>query len=613
MLHFYDFEIFRKLWTVTIINPQRHMETVIVNDRAKLEAYYEEYKEEIFVGYNSTRYDQWIMKAILCGFNPKDMSDWIIQQDRKPHLFSDLVRKKYPIINYDVLKKGDGGLKTLEAYMGNDIRETTIPFDYEGDFTPEMIEEVLTYNRHDVIQTMEVFMRRRPDFLAQSALLETFELPRAYIGKSKAQLASEILEARRVKYNDDWDIRIPPTLQLSKYRYVADWFLNSDNYDYEYVEIVDEYEDEEERRKRPKKCLETLVGGVEHLFAWGGLHGAIKKYSYICGAHEVLLMADVDQLYPSLMVNYGLLSRAVREPEKFKGILATSLRLKAQKRKKERQPYKDICNITYGAMGDKTNNMYDPLHMKLVCVFGQLLILDLLEKVESFVDIIQSNTDGILVKMNRNDRERFDSILREWEERTMLKLSFDEFKSIYQGDVNNYVAVDFNGGYKAKGSYVKELSDLDNDLPIVNRAIKEYILHGVHPYTTIMQCNDMIQFQKVVKVSRKYSHGIRNATFSKVRERDAKGRLKYRNVWNGDGERLNDKTFRVFASKRPEDGSIRKMKAGGKAPEKFANTPDKCFIWNESVNGRTIPPYLDKEWYVELALKRLDKKFGVTA
>lgn len=577
MLHFYDFEVYPKLWTVTIINPVRRTETVIVNDREKLEAYYNEFKDEIFIGYNSREYDQWILKAILCGFNPKEMNEWIVvkgvDENGKPYRrrgyeFSDVTRNSFPINNYDLIK-GHDGLKTLEAFMGNDIRETDIPFDYDGEFTPEMIELVLKYNRHDVLQTMEVFKYRRQEFDAQLALLDTFGLGRGNIGNTQAQLAAMILGARSVELDDEWDIRLPDTLKLDKYRHIADWFLDPANHD----------EDSE---------LETEVAGVPHVFAWGGVHGAIKKYTHTCDDDEVMLMVDVDQLYPTLMIEYGLLSRAVREPERFKTILDTSLKLKAEKRKKEREPYKRICNITYGAMGDRFNRMYDPLHRKLVCIYGQLLLLDLIEKIEPICELLQSNTDGILLLLKRRDVEELKRIVGEWDARTRLHMSYDEFRKVFQGDVNNYVAVDVGGGMKSKGSYVKDLGPLDNDLPIVNRAIKEYLVNGVHPRETVMASNDLIDFQKVVKVSNKYAYATLN------------------------GERLMDKTFRVFASRRRNDGLICKVKTEGANPEKFANTPTRCFIWNDSVTGIAVPPYLDREYYVELTETRLREKFGVT-
>lgn len=99
-------------------------------------------------------------------------------------------------------------------------------------------------------------------------------------------------------------------------------------------------------------------------------------------------------------------------------------------------------------------------------------------KLEAHCEIIQSNTDGILIKMSSlNDFELIDDICFEWEERTHMELEFDHFTHVIQKDVNNYILVnDRKNIYKSKGTYVKKLNDLDNDLPIVNKAVVNYFI-----------------------------------------------------------------------------------------------------------------------------------------
>ena len=80
---FYDFEVFKYDWLVCFMNTKTQSKNYIVNDSVKLKDFYKEHKNEIWVGYNSRTYDQYILKAILCGFNPYEMSDWIINKKRK--------------------------------------------------------------------------------------------------------------------------------------------------------------------------------------------------------------------------------------------------------------------------------------------------------------------------------------------------------------------------------------------------------------------------------------------------------------------------------------------------------------------------------------------------
>lgn len=566
MMNFYDFEVFSQDWLVVIINPVEQTETVIINDRERLMEYYEIHKNEIWIGYNSRNYDSVILKSILLGFNIKPINDAIIFQGLKEWQIDHRL-KNIQLFNYDCFILNTG-LKQLEAFMGNDIRETSVPFDIDRKLTPEEIEQTVKYCRHDVEQTIEVFIRTKSKFDAQIDLIKTFNLHLSCVSKTLAQLAAIILGARKRDFYDEWEIRIPDTLRLEKYRFIADWFLNPVNHNYD-------------------KTLECDIAGIPHTIAWGGLHGAIDKYIYTCKEDEMFVMADVDQLYPTQMTRYKLLSRAVRDYKKFENILATSLRLKAEKKKKERQPYKDICNIAYGAEGDPFNPMYDPLHRNLVCVFGQVLVIDLIEKLEPFCELIQSNTDGILIKIKAKDFDRLDDAVYDWEQRTGLHMSFDSYKTVYQGDVNNYLIIDYDGHYKSKGAYVKELSELDYDLPIVNEAIVKFLTEGIEPKETVNACDDLKKFQKVVKVSSKYKYGWHN------------------------GEIQTDKTYRVFASLDPYDTYVGKIKTEGAKPEKFANTPEHCFIENGNVNGVKVPGKLNKSWYIELAEKRIREKFGM--
>jgi DNA polymerase len=79
---------------------------------------------------------------------------------------------------------------------------------------------------------------------------------------------------------------------------------------------------------------------------------------------------------------------------------------------------------------------------------------------------------------------------------------------------------------------------------------------------------------------------------------------------NYGNERYDNKCYRVFASKRVTDGRLLKCD-GVRNPAKFGNTPDKCFIENNSLRGKSIKDYpLDVEWYINLAKKRLED-FGI--
>ena len=554
---FFDFEVFIHNWMVVFIEHESKVKNVIIDNTDELKTFYDSNKDNIFCGYNSRNYDQYIFKGILKGMNPFSISKQMIEEDKKGY---HIVTKsnEIPFINFDV-STGFHSLKQLEGFMGSKIKESSVPFDIDRKLTEEEIQEVLEYCTHDVEQTIEVFNKRREEFDSQLSLIEAFDLPMEMFNKTKAQLSAHILGTERKDGRDDeFKLTIPDTLRISeKYQYIVEWYKNPINMNY-------------------KKSLIVNVANVPHVFAWGGLHGALPNYI----GDGIILCLDVASLYPSIMIEYGFLSRNVTEQGKYREIRDTRLRLKAEKNPKQ-APLKIVLNSTYGAMKDKQNALYDPLMANNVCIAGQLLLLDLIEKIEDHCELIQSNTDGLFLKVK--DMETVDlikSAAKEWETRTRLDLEWDIFSKIYQKDVNNYIIINAEGKYKSKGAYVKKLNDIDYDLPIVNKALIDYFVYNKPVEETIVECNQLREFQKIVKISKLYNYAL-----------------------HGDN-RINEKVLRVFASNDPLDAGVFKVKGEDKI-EKLANTPECCFIYNDEVNAVDIVSKLDKNYYVEVATKRL--------
>ena len=564
MLNFYDFEVFEYDWLVVIINPIEKTVTKIVNDAKALEKYFNDHDQEIWIGYNNRRYDQYIMKGILLGMNPKKINDWIIV-DKKPGWQYSSLFNTINMINFDTMLRMDTGLKSLEAFMGNNIRETSVPFDIDRKLTDEEIEQTFFYCNHDVEQTIEVWLARKAEYDAAMGLVKIFNLPLSYMGKTGAQRVAKILGGKGRKFDDEFEFPIVNTLRLKKYRAVRDWYRNPENHDY-------------------KKKQKVTIAGIEHTLAWGGLHGAIKKYY----GEGIYLMADVTAYYPSLQERYKFGYRNMANPENFEKIHGENLRMKATGNKVARLPYKIADNAISGQLKDQYSPLYDPRENNAICVNGQLLLVDLIEKLEPHIEkFIQSNTDGILIKLKSiDDYDLIDDIVWEWEDRTGMRMGFDIYTKVFQKDVNNYLLVAPDGKTKTKGAYTKALSSVDYDLPIINKAMVDYMTNGTPIEKTIRDCNELIMFQKVVKLSGKYWRAWHNGKF------------------------MAEKCYRVFASKDRNETCIGKCKQSGATIEKFANTPEHCFIDNGSIKGKKCPDYLDVLWYINLAKERLSQ-YGV--
>ena len=631
---FYDFEVFKYDWLAVFIDVTTKEKHVIINDPDKLTKLYEANFKDIWVGYNNKHYDQYIMKGIMLSMDPKQINDWIIVQGKEGWQFSKAFNR-VPMINYDVMPNPPVGLKTLEGFLGSNIKETDVDFRINRKLTPLEIDQTIFYCTHDVEETIKVFLEKIDDFNAMLGIVHAFPYVGGNrpaitcIGDSEARITAKVLDCVKQDFNDEFEYFVLPCVKLGKYRYVQEWFEHAAaDCRKEMIQMQrDPKVAIQERYKYDpddqfwfsqffyKRSLETMVAGVPHTFGWGGLHGAPDKPVHMTGR---ILHVDVGSYYPSMLIAWALITRAARRPEQYKNVYDTRMALKRAHKKKEQAPYKKILNAASGAMKDKTNPAYDPRNNNCMCINGQLMLLDLIEKLEVIpgFELIQSNTDGLIIRIP-DTQEAFDmvdDICFDWEtrcstDRCQILLGLDMISEIYQKDVNNYLWKNSDGEVERIGKYLKKLSNVDNNLPILNKALVDYMVDKVPVEQTIRQCTDLIQFQNLVKLSDKYNHVEHEhcqPTVTQTGKRVIKELLTYDKT-----ETYTYKSYRVFASADIQDGRL--LKCGGKRgkPEKFADTPDHCFICNDDVTDMRVLPKLDRQWYIDLAKKRL-KQFGVT-
>lgn len=621
---FYDFEVFKYDWLAVFVDVTRKEEKVIVNNPDELKALYEANSNDIWVGFNNRHYDQYIMKGILLGMNPKKISDWIAVEHKEGWQFSRAFNQ-IPMINYDVMPNPPIGLKTLEGFLGSNIKETEVSFDIDRKLTKKEIEQTIFYCRHDVEETVKVFLQKIDDFNAMYGIVKAFDLPLSCIGDSEARITAKVLGCVRQEYEDEFDYFYMPCIRLNKYKCVQDWFeqkrLEALSLDLAHAS------DYEKKAWYKKQSFEIEVAGIPHTFGFGGLHGADGKPVHLDEKDGAGYHVDVNNYYPSFLLAWGMVTRSATN-DNYNGVYITRKDLKfkqtnavtkeeSKKWKKAQLPYKKMLNALSGGMKDKTNPAYDPRNNNIMCINGQLMLLDLIEHLEVIPGfrLVQSNTDGLIVWIPDTEEafEMLDDICFDWETRCStdkceIKLALDNILEIYQKDVNNYLWVDLDGGIERIGAYVKELSPIDNDLPILNKALVEYMAHKTPVEQTINQYNDLIMFQKIVKLSNSYKW-VEHEHCTPVMKQKGVRVIK---TWYEypETDKYTYKSYRVFASKDLKNGRL--LKNGGKRgkPEKFGNTPDHCFIFNDDVNGVKVPSNLDKQWYIDFAKKRL-KGFGI--
>lgn len=567
----FDFEVFLHDWLVVFKEPSKE-HTVIINDYEKLKGFFYEHQNDIFVGFNNKHYDDYILKAVLSDISPKPVNDFIIVEGKNGYEFPGLQKIYFNSLDLKVDIPGGIGisLKEIESNLGMSIEESSVSFDIDRNLTEQEIQETVFYCKHDVDATERLF-RERFDYVKSKLLITNkFKLPIRCIGMTNAQLTAEVMHARKINHNDA-DRYDMPSCVKTKNKKILKFFENPLDNTQSMVEDV---------------C------GVEHIIAYGGLHGARKKYH----CKDNIYNFDVGSYYPSMIINFDFMSRNV--PAKYKPLykeIRDDRFVLKRTGDSLANAYKLILNTLFGAMGHKWNKLFDLKQNQQVCITGQLLLINLLEDLEPYITLIQSNTDGIM--FHTYELDKCKEIIKEWEERTGLEMEQDDVKEVYQKDVNNYIMLDMKGNIKTKGAYVKNYSVKDgkekfgnfvsNSMTIVDEAIVKYLLFKTSVEDTILNCNDPMRFQITTK---------KGPTYKRVE-------------WEVNGEYvITNNVNRVFASNDDKYGKLMKVKQNGRR-DTIGSLPDHCLVYNKSVDTFDMN-LVDKYWYIREAKKRINDFIG---
>lgn len=564
-----DFEVLKYDWLVVIYDTDKKTYTDIINDKKALKDYYKQHKDSLWITFNGNHYDNYILKAILSDVDPYIVSNLIIAEGKQPwQVARTMGIKNIALHTCDLMiDMNHVSLKELEAYMELSIEESSIDFNLDRPLTTEEIKELLKYCRHDVDATVKLLETRTGYLKSKFILAKLFKLSDKLLSMTSAQIASLVLQAKRIDRTSDALVyNFPDTLRLNKYTDMLDMYKkNPLNYE--------------------EKCV-TDIAGVEHIYAWGGLHGAIPNFRYKGEMWQI----DATSYYPTMILQYQYI-RNISDFEHYKYIYNTRVEMK-KKDKVISDALKLVLNSTFGAMKAPFNDLFDEHMANQICISGQLFITDLIEQIEPYCKLVQTNTDGILIIPY--DKGKIEEELYKFEKRTRIKFEIDKCIGVWQKDVNNYIIEFEDGHVKAKGGYVGQYNivkglNYRNVTRICDIAIVDYFTKNIPVEKTINECDDIFKFQIITKTGGTY----------------------YDTIWkSADGEIVVNKVNRVYASKNKKHGNLVKLKKvsnGDIRRDSVANCPEHCVVDND--NKLTIDK-IDKQWYIDFVNKRINDYLG---
>ena len=173
------------------------------------------------------------------------------------------------------------------------------------------------------------------------------------------------------------------------------------------------------------------------------------------------------------------------------------------------QVLKIVINSIYGKLGFEKGDICDRLAVLKVTINGQLMIMMLCESLElAGIEVVSANTDGIVVKLHKKNKAKFEEIADEWKRLTKLDADSEEYRCYINRDINNYVIEQLNGKVSYKGALHPTMYAVDlqkgYDMPIVAKAVVDYFLNNKPILETLYECKNILDFCKTQNVGRQF-------------------------------------------------------------------------------------------------------------
>lgn len=410
-------------------------------------------------------------------------------------------------------------LKALEFNMrAQSVQD--LPFPVGTVLTREQVPVLKQYNAHDVSETKRFYHHSRDMIRFREEL--TAKYGRDFINHNDTKIGKDYfvmqLEAAGVNCYDysPQKGRTPrqtrrPTIALGdailpwvsfttpEFQRVLEWLK---------VQRITE-------TKGVFKGLVANVGGLEFVFGTGGIHASIENEAVESDDTHVIVDLDVSSYYPNLAIvnNFFPEHLTHRFCEIYQQLYEQ--RKAHKKGSAENAMLKLALNGVYGDSNNPFSVFYDPLFTMSITLNGQLLLCLLAQELLAVpgLRLLQTNTDGVTVRIPRTARAHLELICQWWQELTKLTLESVDYRVMCIRDVNNYIAVKVDGGVKRKGAYEYEREwHQDHSALVVPRVAEKALLDGAPIRSTIEAWPELMDFMCRIRVNRgshlAYGNGI---------------------------------------------------------------------------------------------------------
>jgi DNA polymerase elongation subunit (family B) len=477
------------------------------------------------VTFNGVNYDFPILSLALAGkecAELKEASDAIVVHDMKPwNFYRHFKCNELSYDHIDIKEVAPGVMVSLKAYGArmHMPKLQDLPYDPDKPLTRQQMQEVADYCLNDLETTRELFKQIKGRIELRESMSAEYRTDLR--SKSDAQVAEAVIKTELFRLSGKKQSK--PSVKEKQFFYkVPDYIDYRTPQLQEVLEMV---------RRSPftaktngqiemtQELADTLIDINMSVYKLGigGLHSQENERSFTNENDYELRDIDVTSYYPSIILNQELYPENLGPYflEVFKvlvdrrvGAKATVKALRAvgvdvseeQVEQLERgiitmDALRITINGAFGKLGSVYSALYAPDLMIQVTVTGQLTLLMLIEQLElNDIPVVSANTDGIVMHYPKCQREKVDTIVRDFERRSKFQFEDTYYSGLYSRDVNNYIAIKTDGKVKTKGAFSPGGLQKNPQNDICNEALIAYLKDGTSPEQTIRECKDLTKF-----------------------------------------------------------------------------------------------------------------------
>lgn len=471
-------------------------------------------------------------------------------------------------------------------------------------------KQVLLYNENDVLATYKFLL----------VTLGRTDYP-LYKGKNKLQLRSDLNKKFKVNVTNMGDVPMGEELMLQLYSRKTGqnpYYLKKsggsprsvinlkDCIPYwaniktkEFGEFLNKIKNTSIKGEKGEFQFSVIYHETKFDFGLGGSHSCIKPGVYESDDKWIILDLDISSLYPSIAKSLGLYPEhlGVEFIQQYSEFIDKRIAEKHKPKDKRDnvliEGFKLILNGTYGKSNEEKSFLYDPLYTFKTTIAGQLFISMWVERMVEAVPeliILQTNTDGISIKIPRDKLELIRSVNNQLTKETTLVIEEAFYSKMCIRDVNNYLSVYEDSTpehehIKLKGDFeVDKEYHKDPSMRIVPLAVKNYFVYGIPVETTIKENRDIFNFCMRLKTNSKSTPYFRHIVNHNIVE-----------------DKL-DRTTRYYIGKGSKSGSLIKKFAENKIVG--VNIGYSCILFNKYFSVDNWEEYnIDYQFYINEANK----------